>query len=81
MLEDEIKVSIEKQLLSEYVYNQQSSYMAGLYQYDEGLAKAVTSNFRDKEWSFNAGDNEWCNERINVTFKASNPNSTSTALL
>lgn len=47
--------------------------MACLYKYDEGLVKAVESNFRDKDWSFNPAQKEWCNEKINVTFRGTKP--------
>ena len=43
--------------------------MASLYRYDEGLVKAVESNFIDRDWSFNPIQKEWCNEKVNVTFR------------
>jgi hypothetical protein len=36
------------------VFQQQESYIAGLYKYDEGLVKAVESNFREREWTYNS---------------------------
>ena len=40
--------------------------MSGLYQYENGLSKAVESNFKEKEWLFNPHTREWINDRIQI---------------
>lgn len=73
-----MRYQLQRQSLDEYVYGQQTAYLDGLYQYDEGLAKAVEGNFRDKEWFFNHQTREWSNERTQVSFRGAPPNSTGT---
>ena len=51
-------------MLDEYVYSQQEGYMTSMYQYDEGLVKAVEGNIKEKEWAFNTASREWVNERM-----------------
>lgn len=51
------------------MYSQQDHYMASLYKYDEGLVKAVESNYREKDWAYNSAQKEWSNEKLNVNFR------------
>jgi hypothetical protein len=43
--------------------------MVALNQYDEGMVKAVESNFREKDWIFNTSSREWLNDKLGLSFK------------
>ena len=69
MLQIQTKHQIDRRLIDEYVYAQQESYVANLSQYDPGLIKAVETNYRERDWSYNGGAREWCNDKMHITFK------------
>jgi hypothetical protein len=69
MLIEAIEHSVEERLLDEYLYQQNEVYLHSLCSYDAGLVKAVESNFREKEWSFNHAGKEWSNEKLSISFR------------